>query len=298
MSKVHRIVRVISLAAIIGAGAHAVLAAETKTPAFSSDPAAIQSRLENVRRLVTNSSGAKRIIESGNREAAATRAEAEKHLYEAEKAVARKDYAAAKKALQEATESMFVAVRVIGTGKDGVEKQKRDFDNKAASVDVLLNAIERVAKEKGGKQAVLDRAQAIRQQAASAQKMAAGGDIQSARKQLDTTYEQAKLELEKLREGETLVRTLDFASPEEEYRYELDRNDTHKMLLTVLLSDKDKSPGMQKLIDGYVEKSGDLRQQAEQAAARGAFKKGVQDLEEATRYLQRAIRSAGVYIPG
>ncbi|MCB1792682.1 MAG: hypothetical protein KDJ24_20400, partial [Gammaproteobacteria bacterium] len=172
------------------------------------------------------------------------------------------------------------------------------FDNKAASVDVLLNAIERVAKEKGGKQAVLDRAQAIRQQAASAQKMAAGGDIQSARKQLDTTYEQAKLELEKLREGETLVRTLDFASPEEEYRYELDRNDTHKMLLTVLLSDKDKSPGMQKLIDGYVEKSGDLRQQAEQAAARGAFKKGVQDLEEATRYLQRAIRSAGVYIPG
>ena len=70
------------------------------------------------------------------------------------------------------------------------------------------------------------------------------------------------------------------------------------MLLKVLTSERKSDPGKQKLIDGFVGKSRTLRQQAESEASAGAYDKAVDHLEEATRYLQRAIRSAGVYIPG
>ena len=272
--------------------------AEKRTPEFSATPEAVQSRLENVRRLVTTSSGARRIESSSNAAAKAKRATAEGHLVDAEAAFKRGDMASTQNALQRATEEMFAAVRTIGTGKEGVDKKKRDFDDKEESVDVLLNAIERVADEKGGMSAVQQRAAQIRKRALAARSLEDRGELAEARRRLDAAYDEAKAELEKLREGETLVRTLDFASDEEEYHYELDRNETHQMLLKVLTSERKNNAGKQKLIDGFVGKSRALREQAESEASAGAYDKAVDHLEEATMYLQRAIRSAGVYIPG
>jgi len=273
-------------------------AAEKRTPEFSAAPEAVASRLDNVRRLVKTSSGARRIEASSNTAAKAKRAAAQSHLDAAEAAFKRGDMAATQNALQRATEEMFAAVRTIGTGKSGVDKQKRDFDNKEDSVNVLLNAVERVATEKGGMSAVQQRAAKIRKRAMAARALEDQGKLAQARSELDAVYEEAKLELEKLREGETLVRTLEFASDEEEYHYELDRNDTHQMLLKVLTSESKSNSGKQKLIDGFVGKSQALRQQAESEANAGAYNKAVDRLEAATKYLQRAIRSAGVYIPG
>lgn len=280
---------------LIGGG---VVLAESQTPAFSSDPAAVKSRLENVRRLVTTSSGARRIIEGTNATAKLTRAKAESFLDSAEISFRKGDINATQTHLQRATEEMFSAIRHVGTGEDGIEKRIRDFDNKAKSVDVLLTAIDRVATEKGGKEDVKQRAASIRERGQAAQRLADKGQLVVARKKLDGVYEDAKIELERLREGETLVRTLEFANAEEEYNYELDRNDTHQMLLKVLLGDKTKQPGTQKLIDQYSGKSEQLRMKAEKEAKGGAFDQAVDSLEQATKYLQRAIRSAGVYIPG
>ena len=272
--------------------------ADNNKPVFSSDPASVQSRLDNVRRLVTNSSGARRIIEGSDLGAKALRNEAELSLRNAEKAYESGEMTKAQDELQSATEKMFSAVRSVGTGKDGIDKQKRDFEYKAESVNVLLKAVERIAKEKGENGKVLERANSIRGDAAAAQATANMGNLADARAQIDRSYDQAKQELERLREGETLVRSLNFETPQDEYLYELDRNDTHKMLLKVLLTDDSKSAGMQKLIDGFVDRSGKLRQKAEGQAGSGAFKEAIKSLEESTKYLQRAIRSAGVYIPG
>jgi hypothetical protein len=272
--------------------------AETRTPAFSTSPDAVESRLENVRRLVNTSSGARRIEASGDAAAKAKREAAQRHLSAAEDAFRRGDMAASQQSLQRATEEMFAAIRQIGTGKEGVDKQKRDFDKKEESVNVLLNAVERVAAEKGGMADVQRRAADIRKRAVAARAMEDQGRLEPARAQLDVVYEEAKLELERLREGETLVRTLEFANDEEEYHYELDRNNTHQMLLKVLIAERQDNPGTKKTIDEFVGQSRILRQQAETEAGAGAYDKAVRSLEEATKYLQRAIRSAGVYIPG
>jgi tetratricopeptide (TPR) repeat protein len=282
----------------IGGGVFPIVHAEVKAPAFSDDSASVKSRLENVQRLVSSSSGAQRVKASRDPAAKAQQAKAEQHLRTAEKAYEDGSMSLAQEELQRATEAMFLAMRGVGTGNEGVSKKNRDFDARYESVDALLTAIERVAEEKGGMQGVIRRAENLRHQAKVARQLAEAGKVEQAKASLDGVYEETKTELEKLREGETLVRTLEFASDEEEYRYELDRNDTHQMLVKVLLEDRVKKAGTRKQVDGFVAKSNALRSQAEAEAGAGAYGRAVDTLEKATKELQRAIRSAGVYIPG
>ena len=48
----------------------------------------------------------------------------------------------------------------------------------------------------------------------------------------------------------------------------------------------------------YIEKAGGLRTEAEEAAGGERFEEAIDLLEQSTKELIRAIRSAGVYIPG
>ena len=239
----------------VGVGVGPIVHAEGKAPVFSNDSASVKSRLGNVQRLVSSSSGAQRVKASQNAAAKEQQKEAEQHLRKAEEAYQSGNMPLAQDELQRATEAMFLAIRGVGTGKDGVDKKNRDFDARYESVDALLTAIERVANEKGGMQNVERRAADLRGQANAAKQLADAGEIEQARTSLETVYEETKYELEKLREGETLVRTLEFASDEEEYRYELDRNDTHRMLVKVLLEGRVKKPGTIKLVDDFVAKA-------------------------------------------
>jgi endonuclease III len=107
-----------------------------------------------------------------------------------------------------------------------------------------------------------------------------------------------KVAVDGVRDGETLVRSLNFANKEEEYHYELDRNDTHLMLVRVLLDEKMKDQRISGQVEPFLEEAGMLRRQAEEQADAGEFEKAVSTLEESTRQVTRAIRSAGIFIPG
>ncbi|MEW8127028.1 MAG: hypothetical protein AB2749_17705, partial [Candidatus Thiodiazotropha endolucinida] len=124
------------------------------------------------------------------------------------------------------------------------------------------------------------------------------GKIKEAQIQLDIAYETVKQEVEKLRSGDTLIRSLVFASNEEEYAYELDRNETHFMLVKLLLEDRDINAGTQSVVDEYLAEARRLRKLADKASEDGDFEEGIKKLEESTKQIVRAIRRAGVYIPG
>ena len=115
---------------------------------------------------------------------------------------------------------------------------------------------------------------------------------------LDEACAVAKMEISDLRGGDTLVRSLHFATKEEEYRYEIDRNDTHKMLVQILLNEKRGTPGIDAMVQKFLEQAAKLRAAAEERAAKKDFEEGVKMLEDSTKELVRAIRGAGIYIPG
>src|SRR4030095_16864582 len=109
------------------------------------------------------------------------------------------------------------------------------------------------------------------------------------------SYRVARAALGSLRAGDTLVRSLTFDTKEEEYRYEVDRNDTHQMLLRVLLDGRSQAPGGQPA--AAADSASVLRAKADELARRGEHAAAVRLLEDSTGELVKAIRGAGVYIP-
>jgi uncharacterized protein (UPF0332 family) len=70
------------------------------------------------------------------------------------------------------------------------------------------------------------------------------------------------------------------------------------MLIKVLLEEKRQSGSTDKMVQGYQDKAAEFRRQAETSASKKDFENAIQLLEQSTAELVRAIRSAGVYIPG
>jgi hypothetical protein len=257
-------------------------------------------RIESVARLLTNSSAAKKIMDSGDPRALDRHREA-KALHEAAREAHRNnDMASAKDLLARATRAMFEAARMVEQSGDASQKQQDDFTARLSSVNALLKAFDRIVKEKGlDDQRAGETRAFINGKIAEAQSLKKAQELSRAREVLDEAYVSAKIAIEQLRGGDTLVRHLNFASKQEEYDYELDRNDTHVMLVDILLREKlRKSNGVKKLVQQFMTKAEKLRTQAEAQAADGAYDAAVETLELSTREIVRAIRSAGVYIPG
>ncbi len=260
------------------------------------DTSKMDGRLGFVQKLIQDSSAARQVAASENPQARAKHEQA-RTLYESAVDASRAgDQKRMDELLNEAAKTMFEAAREAGqeTVVDG--KKRDDYAARLESINALLDAHQRVSAEKnvdasglrGAVQAKIDEANAIMR----------GGDLDAARKVLDEGYLAAKVAIEELRGGDTLVRTLEFASKEEEYHYELDRNDTHKMLISVLLKEKLENPGIGRMVQPFIDKAQALRVEAEGQAGAGDFDTAVGTLEESTKNLVRAIRGAGIYIPG
>ena len=259
-----------------------------------------QDRQASVEKLVEISSAAQRIDKSGNKAAMMRRNEARLLLRKAKDANASGDTAEADKLLHKATQVMFEAVRLMEKDQSLTDKEHNDFNARLDSINALCEAYDRIRGEKGlgpAKQSELY--PIVRQKLAQAKDLDEHGKTTQGRKLLDEAYVAAKVAIEHLRGGDTLVRSLSFANKEEEYRYEIDRNDTHKMLVNVLLKEKmAENTKIKAMVDKYMERAISLREKAENQAAGGNYQGAIHTLEESTKEIVKSIRSAGIYIPG
>lgn len=262
------------------------------------DRAQLEVRFRSVGTLIEQSSGAKQIESSGDPRALEKRAEAQKIYRAAQEAFTAEDYPKASQLLSQASLTMFQAVRLAAPEQVTAAKKKADFNARLETVKAMLDAHRRIAKEKSAGPASEETNRTIEKSLAEANDLAAAGKYAEGRLVLDKAYLVAKASIASLRGGDTLVRSLNFASKEEEYHYEIDRNDTHQMLIQVLLSEKRDSADINNMVNRFLEKAKALRAQAEEAASRKDFAAGVKLLEESTAEVVRAIRNAGIYIPG
>lgn len=263
------------------------------------DRSQIERRLGSVATLIESSTAARQIEGSGNAQAAEKRVQARALHLAATQAYQADDLAGASRLLDAAAKSLFEGVRMAAPEQVTAEKNRRDFDARMESVKALLNAQKRIAAEKklGAKGA--DTTARIEAQMRDAAALAAAGKLEQGKALLDQVYTTTRTSIEGMREGDTLVRSLQFANKEEEYHYEIDRNDTHRMLVKVLLDEKRASnPGLSGMVQKYLDQSAVLREQAEGQARQKEYEAAIKTLEDSTRELVRAIRGAGVYIPG
>jgi hypothetical protein len=280
------------LFALAAAPARAQVASPSDAPV---DAAALERRLHQVGVLLETSSAAKQVEASGNPEAIKRRNEALAIYAEAQKAYRGGMLLQASRLLPEASVRMFEAVRMSAPEQVAAGKARADFDARMESVKSLAGAQKRILAEKPEAPGAAQSAADVDKLIAEAEREAKANRLERARAVLDRAYLVAKASIGAMRGGDTLVRSLTFASAEEEYRYELDRNDTHRMLVKVLLAEKGNAPAD---AGAAVAKAAGLREQAERTAGSRDWRGAMRLLEESTRELVRAIRAAGVYIPG
>lgn len=263
------------------------------------DKEQIERRLVSIAALIEKSSAARQIESSAIAEAQALRGKARDMRQQADDAYQKGQYADATRLLDQAAKLMFDGVRLASPEQVTGAKKQRDFDNRMESVKALLTAQKRISVEKRQGAKGSDTSQSIEAQMREAAALAAAGKLDQGRTLLDHVYLSLKVAIEGLRDGDTLVRSLQFATKEEEYHYEVDRNDTHKMLIKVLLDEKRASnAGLESMVQKYLDQAQVLRSSAEAAVLKKDFEAGIRLLEDSTKELVRAIRSAGVYIPG
>ncbi len=256
----------------------------------------VGQNIQFVEQLVNQSAAAKQIQQGSNAEAKALQQKAKQELERAKQAQQAGDTQTVSDALKKAKTAMFQAMRMSGE-KEVKEKQQRDFTARVKNVTALLDAHKRIRLEKQlGKPA-----EEIEQHVTSEIQAAKGefnnGQMVKAMEQVNAAYLSIKLSVMRLREGDTLVRELHFETSQDEYKYELERNRTHKILVEVVLKEK-LSPQMSMLMKIPMAKAEELRAEAVQQAEGGDYEKAIETLEQSTQQIIRAIRMAGVYIPG
>jgi hypothetical protein len=258
------------------------------------DKAQLSSNLDSVGKLLESSSAARQ-IESSKAPEALQRRDRARELHRAAKAeLDQGNLEKAAALLAETRSTFFDAVRFAAPEEVSAKKLENDYLLRLESVQALLGAYKRVSGEKSAKGMTETVAQ-IEKSIAAGAALAKDRKFAEARAEIDRGYLVAKAGLTSLRSGDTLTRSLSFASKEEEYQYEIDRNNTHQMLIKVLVDEQKASGDM---VKNFLSKAAELRLRADGAASRKDYAEAVKLLEESTAELVRAIRNAGIYIPG
>ncbi len=277
----------------------AVLLASFAGAVAAQDREQLERRVQSIATLIETSSAARQIEKSGVAAARERRDNARLIHREAAAALRGDDLPQATKLLDQAAREMMDGARMAKPEQITGEKHKRDFEARLDSARALLAAQKRITQEKSAGAEAQEAARSIERQLGEAQAAAAQGRFEAARPVLDRAYLTARVSIESMRRGDTLVRSLNFASAREEYDYEIDRNETHRMLIDVLLADrKDAAGAMPAAMQPFTENANALRGAAEAQARKGDHAAGIKLLEDSTRELVRAIRSGGIYIPG
>ena len=269
-------------------------AAHAQEPS-SADAAKLAKQLESVGLLIEKSSAARRIEGSALPAALARRDEARELYRQAALALSTGNTGEAGRLLNAATKALFEGARLATSPQMGEDKKKHDFETRLNGVKALLQAQQRLIREKNADPKTVELAASIERATREAERLYAANKLDEALAALDKGYAQLKGSVEKMREGDTLVRSLHFATPADEYRYEIDRNDAHLMLMKTL---QEQNKGIDSMAQKFLDSAADLRKQAEAAAAKSDYEAGIKLLEDSTQDLVRAIRNSGIYVPG
>ncbi|RRJ85259.1 hypothetical protein D0544_09400 [Aestuariirhabdus litorea] len=143
---------------------------------------------------------------------------------------------------------------------------------------------------------VQERLAQVQEQLDLAQQQRASGEGLKAQETLYLAYNSLVNFISELRDKQTVVHSLNFTSPSEEYEYELRRLKSYQALLQMTRS-SGKSTASDDKISEYLKLAETKRAQALSFAESGQMEQAIDSLEGAAKEMSRALRTAGVMVP-
>lgn len=268
--------------------------AQSRVPA---DAATTGQKAMFVENLVTKSVSASTLEQSGDAAARDKLAAARALVQEAKSDLSRGAVEEANRKLDEALAMVNSETKRL-SGADVKSAHDQDvYERRLQSVKTFLSAYQRVADE-GGSRAASSQASTISKLIGKAEGQAGKGDYESAIATLDDAYATARGDLREMRGGQTLTRSLDFETAEEEYDYELGRNQSYHVLLQFAISEKNPQGSVVGRIEDHRKQAEGLRSKAESQASSGNHPDAIKSLNDSSDLLLKAIRMSGMFIPG
>lgn len=168
------------------------------------------------------------------------------------------------------------------------EKLRSEVGQRQRSTRVLRDALLRL--DAPGNATLVAQADAA---LAEADRLLAAGNYGAAREAVERAYQSIKQATISQRDHTEVVASKKFATPREEYAYELTRNDDYLRLGQAVLARGELSAGGRTALD----KAAALRQAAEAAARAERWGDGIKALEAATLECKQVVREAGFNVP-
>ncbi len=240
------------------------------------------------------------LAERGGEEAKMLIQEAKRLLEDSQAALQADDLATASELLNDGLRSLSAASSLAAKQKPppNAGEEAAHYDRLKRQTEGYLNSIqEELSLRRSASEFATPVAQ-IEAGLSKAANLAVAKRYGDANAVLAESYKQSVTLVSQLRQGETVVSSLDFATPEEELAYERDRHESYRLLVAIMLNDKDRtSPELTELTDRYLQRSAQIREQAEALALAGDAVAAIGTMEQATGWLVRALRSGGFYVP-
>jgi hypothetical protein len=253
----------------------------------------VKQKLGFAEMMVNSSPVAKRIATANNAEAQGLLDKAKIEVRTAHAALDAGKTAAAMAAVDEAVRLMSDAGRLLPAenGQDYKARYTELLDQIQGFDKSYQKNVEKGVKPKNGK--MLDRANfdALMREAAMYAKRE---QYQDAAKRLETANDMITEALGALLQAQTVVYDKNFATPKEEYEFELSRYDSYEELIPLAIEQRGPLPQTVKMMNQLAGRAKEIHEEGTALAAKGDHKMAIMALQAATEKLQQALRLAGV----
>ncbi|HEY0635567.1 MAG TPA: hypothetical protein VGE00_09295 [Gammaproteobacteria bacterium] len=259
--------------------------------AWGADPQQLLMKFDYAESVLMKSEGAKRVDGSSHDVARAKLAQARERYQEARKAHGEGRIEEAEKGLNESLRLATAATQLVPSQNNLDQQVRERYNDLLRQVKsyqdwhVDYKGIDPHEKEDQSKmEAELTRAQLLAEQ----------GQYQQANELLNNMLGILITKTNVAIGSKTVTYDLNFASKEEEYRYEVDRNREYERLLPIALTQKQPTAAVKGVMDKMIDKARALRRESEAAFEAQKIDDAIARMHESTEQLQNALKMVGV----
>lgn len=275
----------------------ALLLTASPGPAAKADETAQRNRIEQRIKLTQSYLGSKtaaRIDASANGEARQLLGEARELFTRGQQEFARDNLDEAQQNLDLALQRFTAAGTALSRGAGEAQKLAGEIESIRSEVDAYLDSFNTALAEKGPSMAGLLDQQYLSELLARAEQSRTDGDYRSAKSLLDEARQNVVTALVKIRNNETVVYTVEFQTPADEFRYESERYREYRMLGEKVLNEGEFAESRVKLFEQLWQSGDRISQEATAIAGEGDYATAIGRMEEAVKKLVQGLRMLGI----
>ncbi len=191
----------------------------------------------------------------------------------------------------------LITAAMVTSGVKATDKQKHKsgYERGARQLGAYLRALSVSSRDQWSTELKMRIGEA-EVQIARAERLADKKKYEEAHTVMESAYAAVLTIVRDLHDGKSVVNELVFETPFEEYKYEVDKNRSYEMLVSIALSELPASEELQKHVAKVFTQNEVLRDRAREKIEAENFPDAIRTIESANRDLAKTLRFLGVMV--